>query len=103
MISSTLENNFQFFPTWLEKYAELNGITVSELVRRSVIERIEDEHDVKAYKEALAEFEADTVVYSLDEVEKELDLKWITVLFFSKRALKQLKKLDKYTSLSQRH
>ena len=66
MISSTLENNFQFFPTWLEKYAELNGITVSELVRRSVIERIEDEHDVKAYKEALAEFEADPVVYSLD-------------------------------------
>lgn len=98
MISSTLENNFQFFPTWLEKYAELNGITVSELVRRSVIERIEDEHDVKAYKEALAEFEADPVVYSLDEVEKELDLKWITVLFFSRRALKQLKKLDKYTA-----
>ncbi|UQT39072.1 DUF6290 family protein [Acidaminococcus intestini] len=54
----------------MEKYAELNGITVSELVRRSVIERIEDEHDVKAYKEALAEFEADPVVYSLDEVEK---------------------------------
>ena len=59
----------------MEKYAELNGITVSELVRRSVIERIEDEHDVKAYKEGLAGFEADPVVYSLDEVEKELDLK----------------------------
>ncbi|WP_302593463.1 type II toxin-antitoxin system RelB family antitoxin [uncultured Megasphaera sp.] len=58
-----------------KKYAELNGITVSELVRRSVIERIEDEYDLKAYKEALAEFEADPVVYSLDEVEKELDLK----------------------------
>lgn len=28
-----------------KKYAELNGITVSELVRRSVIERIEDEYD----------------------------------------------------------
>lgn len=58
-----------------KKYAELNGITVSELVRRSVIERIEDEYDLKAYKEALAEFEAAPVVYSLDEVEKELDLK----------------------------
>lgn len=58
-----------------KKYAELNGITVSELVRRSVIERIEDEYDLKAYKEALSEFEADPVVYSLDEVEKELDLK----------------------------
>ena len=49
-----------------KKYAELNGITVSELVRRSVIERIEDEYDLKAYKEALAEFEADPVVYSLN-------------------------------------
>ncbi|WP_278558989.1 type II toxin-antitoxin system RelB family antitoxin [Acidaminococcus intestini] len=58
-----------------KKYAELNGITVSELVRRSVIERIEDEYDLKAYKEALAEFEADPVVYSLNEVEKELGLK----------------------------
>jgi hypothetical protein len=58
-----------------KKYAELNGITVSELVRRSVIERIEDEHDVKAYKEALAEFESDPIVYSLNEVEKELGLK----------------------------
>ena len=58
-----------------KKYAQLNGITVSELVRRSVIERIEDEYDLKAYKEALAEFEADPVVYSLNEVEKELGLK----------------------------
>ena len=58
-----------------KKYAELNGITVSELLRRSVIERIEDEYDLKAYKEALAEFEADPVVYSLNEVEKELGLK----------------------------
>ena len=58
-----------------KKYAELNGITVSELVRRSVIERIEDEYDLKAYKEALAQFEADPVVYSLNEVEKELGLK----------------------------
>ncbi|MCF0152372.1 type II toxin-antitoxin system RelB family antitoxin [Megasphaera sp.] len=58
-----------------KKYAELNGITVSELVRRSVIERIEDEYDLKAYKEALAEFESDPIVYSLNEVEKELGLK----------------------------
>ena len=56
-------------------YAELNGITVSELLRQSVIERIEDEYDLNAYKEAMAEFKKNPVTYSLDEVEKELGLK----------------------------
>ena len=58
-----------------KKYAELNGITVSELLRQSVIERIEDEYDLNPYKEAMAEFKKNPVTYSLDEVEKELGLK----------------------------
>ena len=57
-----------------KNYAELNGITVSELLRQSVIERIEDEYDLNAYKEAMAEFKKNPVTYSLDEVEKELGL-----------------------------
>lgn len=58
-----------------KKYAELNGITVSELLRQSVIDRREDEYDLNAYKEAMAEFKKNPVTYSLDEVEKELGLK----------------------------
>ena len=58
-----------------KNYAELNGITVSELLRQSVIHRIEDEYDLNAYKEAMAEFKKNPVTYSLDEVEKELGLK----------------------------
>ena len=58
-----------------KKYAELNGITVSELLRQSVIHRIEDEYDLNAYKEAMAEFKKNPLTYSLDEVEKELGLK----------------------------
>lgn len=57
-----------------KKYAELNGITVSELVRQSVLERIEDEYDLKAYEKAIAEYRANPVTYSLDKVEKELGL-----------------------------
>ncbi len=57
-----------------KKYAELHGITVSELVRRSVIERIEDEYDLKAYEEAVAEFEKNPVTYSHDEVCRMLEL-----------------------------
>ncbi len=58
-----------------KKYAKLNGITVSELIRDSVIKRIEDEYDLKVYGEAMAEFRVNPITYSLDEVEKELDLK----------------------------
>lgn len=57
-----------------KKYAELNGITISELVRQSVIERIEDEYDLKAYEKAMAEYKVNPVTHSLDEVERELGL-----------------------------
>ena len=59
----------------LKKYAEINRISVSELIRRSVMERIEDEYDLEAFEKALAEYEANPVTYSLDEAEKELGLK----------------------------
>ena len=61
--------------TLIRRYADMNGMTVSELVRRSVIERIEDEFDLKLYEKAMAEFKADPVTYTLDEVESELGLK----------------------------
>ena len=50
------------------------GITVSELIRKSVLERIEDEFDLKLYNEAIEEYKKNPVSYSLDEVEKELGL-----------------------------
>lgn len=57
-----------------KKYAEINGITVSELVRQSVIERIENEYDLKAYEKAIQEYKKNPVTYSLDEVEREIGL-----------------------------
>lgn len=59
----------------IKKYAELNHLTVSELVRQAVLERIEDEYDLKSYKEAMAAFREDPITYSLDEVERELGLR----------------------------
>ena len=58
-----------------KRYADMNGITVSELVRQSVLTRIEDEYDLQAYDRAMAAYLADPVTFSLDEVEKELGLK----------------------------
>ncbi len=58
-----------------KNYAQMNGITISELVRQSVIERIEDEYDLEAYEKAIAEYKANPKTYSLDEVEEELGLR----------------------------
>lgn len=58
----------------IKAYANMNGLTVSELLRRSVLERIEDEFDLKAYDEAMAKYKANPVTFGLEEVIRELDL-----------------------------
>lgn len=58
----------------IRTYAEMNGITVSEFLRKSALERIEDEFDLKAYNKAMEEYKANPVTYSLEDVIKELDL-----------------------------
>ncbi len=57
-----------------KKYAELNNITVSELVRQSVMERIEDELDLQAFDKAMEEYKENPVTYSHDEVRRMLEL-----------------------------
>ena len=58
----------------IKEYAELNKMSVSDLIRRTVIERIEDEYDLKMFNAAIKEYQKNPVTYSLDEVEKELGL-----------------------------
>ena len=58
----------------IKNYAALHNISVSELARQAVLEKIEAEYDLKAYEAAMAEFVNDGTTYSLDEVEKELEL-----------------------------
>ncbi len=58
----------------IKAYAELNGLSVSELVRRSVLERIEDEYDLKTYNKAIAEYKSNPVTYSHKEVGKMLGI-----------------------------
>ena len=49
-----------------KKYAEMNGISVSELLRRSVLEHIEEEYDLQAYQEAIEEYRENPITYTLD-------------------------------------
>lgn len=58
----------------ITKYAEIHGISVADLFRQSVMERIEDEYDLKAYQMAMAEYRANPVAYTHEEVGKMLGL-----------------------------
>ena len=58
----------------IKSYAKMKGLTISELFRKSVLEKIEDELDLKAYEKAMEEYKDTPVTYSLEEVAKELDL-----------------------------
>ena len=57
-----------------KQYADIHGLSLSELVRETVLTRIEDEFDLELYDRAMAAFKADPVTYSLADVEKELGL-----------------------------
>lgn len=58
----------------IKKYAELNRLSVSDLIRQTVMERIETEYDLEMFDKAMKEYKDNPVSYSLDEVEKELGL-----------------------------
>lgn len=59
----------------IKKYAELKNISLSDLIRNAVMEKIEDEYDLKCYEKAVEEYKNNPKTYTLDEVEEELDLK----------------------------
>lgn len=58
----------------IKAYAKLNNISLSDLVRNAIIEKIEDEYDLKAYEKAMKEYKKNPVTYSHEEVAKMLDI-----------------------------
>lgn len=56
------------------KYAELNRMSLSDMIRNAVLEKIEDEYDLKCYEEAIKEYKKNPVTYSHEEVAKILEL-----------------------------
>ncbi|MGN0460579.1 MAG: type II toxin-antitoxin system RelB family antitoxin [Ruminococcus sp.] len=58
----------------IKKYAAMNNISVSELIRKSVIERIEDEIDLDSYNKAMEDYKKDPVTYSHNEVKEMLGI-----------------------------
>ena len=58
----------------IKDYAKINNMSVSDLIRQAVIEKIEDEIDLAAYNKAIEAYRKNPKTYTLEEVEKELGL-----------------------------
>ncbi|MBE6518639.1 MAG: CopG family transcriptional regulator [Thermoplasmata archaeon] len=58
--------------TIVEQYAKLHNMTISELLRKSVMEAIEDEIDITICRKALQEFKNNPKTYTHEEIGKEL-------------------------------
>ena len=59
----------------IKDFAKLHGISASEFMRRAALEKIEDELDVRAAEKAYAEYLADPVTYSHEEIMREFGLR----------------------------
>lgn len=52
-------------------YAETFGMSMSDFVRTSIMEKIEDELDLRSWYEAKAEFDKDPVIIPAEEIAKK--------------------------------
>ena len=59
----------------IKSYCLLHGVSLSDALKRALIEKIEDEFDLAEYEAAKTKYEENPISYSLDEVRKELNLK----------------------------
>lgn len=58
----------------IKDYAKLHGITVSEFLRKAALEKIEDELDICAAQKAYAEYLANPVTISHEEMGRLLGI-----------------------------
>ena len=58
----------------IKAYADMNNISLSDLIRNAVLEKIEDEYDLESYNKAMEEYKNNPKTYTLDEVKEELGL-----------------------------
>ena len=58
----------------IKAYAKMNNISLSDLIRNAVLEKIEDEYDLECYNKAIEEYRKNPKTYTMEEVKKELGL-----------------------------
>ena len=60
--------------TLIKSYAQIKNVTLSELIRKAILEQIEDEYDLESYNKAIKEYRKNPKTYTLKEIKEELNL-----------------------------
>ena len=58
----------------IKAYADMNNISLSDLVRNAVLEKIEDEYDLECYKKAMEEYKKNPKTYTMEEVKEMMKI-----------------------------
>ena len=58
-----------------KKYADIHNMSLSEFIRNTVFERIEDEYDLNVHEEASEEFKKDSTTYTVQEMKERFKIK----------------------------
>jgi len=58
----------------IQWYAEKKQIAIEDLIREAVLEKIEDEIDLRLFEEAAKEYKQNPVSYTLDEVMQKMGM-----------------------------
>ena len=57
--------------TLFRKYAELNNMNLSEMIRQTVLSRIEEDFDLEIYRKALEEYKENPETIPLEDLDGE--------------------------------
>lgn len=57
----------------VKAYAKMNNISLSDLVRNAIMEKIENEYDLQCYEKAMVEYKLNPRTYTLNEIKMLLD------------------------------
>ena len=57
-----------------DAYAKINGVSLSEAIKRAYFEKIEEEYDIALADSALREYEKNPKTYTHEEIKKMLGL-----------------------------
>ena len=55
--------------TLFRKYAELNNMNLSEMIRQTVLSRIEEDFDLEIYRKALEEYKVNPETIHLEDID----------------------------------
>lgn len=58
----------------IKSYAKTHKLSLSALIRNTVLEKVENEYDLGRYKKVIEEYKKNPKTYTFDDLKKELDL-----------------------------